>query len=75
MRGDTQRNARHTKEHDIRKVSAEDIIRQGERKQPVPSSRSNGALNRGRHLRKTIRGAKRPFVGAADEMYMYIVPE
>ena len=32
MHGDTQRNARHTNKQDIRKVSAEDIMRQGERK-------------------------------------------
>jgi hypothetical protein len=30
--GDAQRNARHTSEHGIRKVSAQHVVRQGERK-------------------------------------------
>jgi hypothetical protein len=30
LRGHTQRNAHHTKKHDVRKIPAQDIMRQGE---------------------------------------------
>ncbi len=54
---DGQPDAHPANEHDINKVSAQDIICDGERKEPVRSGRYDGTLD-GRHrLRKAIRGA------------------
>ena len=32
LRGDSQRSARRSNEHDVRKISAQDVMRQGEGK-------------------------------------------
>lgn len=61
-RGDTQRKAHHANKHNVRKVSAQHVMCQGVRKQPIRNSRPDGALDRRCHLRQAIRCAERPFI-------------
>ena len=56
LHGNEQPDTRHGKQYHIYKVSAHYVIRKGERKEPICSSRSDCALNRAQSLRETIRG-------------------
>ena len=64
-RRNAQTDANQNDENRICKVPAQNIIRQGEREQPVRCGGSNHTLGRRHRLREAIRRAQRLLVGSS----------
>jgi len=63
LHGDAQPNAHQGDQYDVRKVSAQDVVVQGESEERRGSGRCHSSLNRDHRLRKAICGAERPLAG------------
>ncbi len=58
LRRDAQPYADQEEQHDIYKVPAQNVIRDGKRKERICDSRADGALSRGHCPRETIQRAQ-----------------
>lgn len=62
LRSDAESKAHHSEQHDIRKVSAHDVISQGEREQRGRRCRRDHALHCYYRLCESVRSAQRALV-------------
>jgi hypothetical protein len=58
LRSDVQPDAHQRNQHNIYKVAAQNVLRDGKRKQRIRSSRTDSALDRCHHLRKAVHRAQ-----------------
>ena len=62
LRSDVQPDAHQRNQHNIYKIAAQNVIRDGKRKERIRSSGPNSALDRRHGLRKAVHRAQRPHV-------------
>jgi hypothetical protein len=62
LRGDTQPKAYHSEQHDIGKVTAQNVVSQGEREQRGSGGRRDHALHRNHRLSESVRSAQRALI-------------